>query len=433
MLSSCRSGLALAALLLPFRLVAQSPAPTSVVFFHPDGMGANTWAVVRTATQGPDGRLNWDRFPHTAVYLGHMKDALAATSNGGATVHAYGVKVAASSYGMDGTEPVTSRSGKPMSLLMEAKAAGRAVGIVNSGTITEPGTGAFVASVVERYDHDAIVRQILDAAPDVILGGGERYFLPDGTPGRHGPGGRRDGVDMLARARALGYTVVYTRDELLALPDTVTRVLGLFASVHTFNDRPEEALRERGLPLYGERAPTVGEMTAASLRILGRHAAGFMLVVEEEGTDNFANANNARGTIEAGRRADETVGLLLDYVASHPRTLAILTSDSDAGGMQLLGTASADYVRADTPLPATDANGAPIDGRDGSGSVPFTAPPDRAGHSWPFAVSWSTYHDGTGGILLRAAGHGADRVRGTMDNTDVYRVMYYALFGVDLP
>jgi alkaline phosphatase len=430
---SKRSGLPLAAVLLPLRLLAQEPPPTSVVFFHPDGMGANTWAAVRTATQGPDGRLHWDRFPHSAVYLGHMKDALAATSNGGATTHAYGVKVAARSYGLDGAEPVTSRSGKPMSILMEAKASGRAVGIVNSGTITEPGTGAFVASVVERYDHDAIVRQILDAAPDVILGGGERYFLPDGVAGRHGPGSRRDGVDKVARARGLGYTVVYTRDELVALPDSVTRVLGLFARSHTFNDRSEEALRARGLPLYLPAAPTIAEMTAAALRILERRAAGFMLVAEEEGTDNFANANNAQGTIEAGRRADETLGLLLDYVDAHPRTLVLLTSDSDAGGMQVLGTASADYVRADSVLPATDRNGAPLDGRDGTGSLPFLAPPDRTGRSWPFAVAWSTYHDGTGGILLRAAGYGAELVRGTMDNTEVYRVMYHALFGVDLP
>jgi alkaline phosphatase len=148
MFRSCVPGFVLgtAAALAPFPILAQQREPTSVVFLHPDGMGANTWAVVRTALHGPDGRLNWDRFPHAAVYLGHMKDALAATSHGGATVHAFGVKVPANSYGMDGTGPVTSRSGQPMSLLLEARASGRAVGIVNSGTITEPGTGAWPVS-----------------------------------------------------------------------------------------------------------------------------------------------------------------------------------------------------------------------------------------------------------------------------------------------
>jgi len=407
--------------------------PTSVVFFHPDGMGVNTWAAVRIATVGPDGRLHWDRLPHTAVYLGHMKDALAATSHGGATVHAYGVKVAANSYGLDGGAPLVSRSGVPASILTEAQRGGRAVGLVNSGTITEPGTGVFVASVRDRYDHAEIVRQILEAAPQVILGGGERFFLPRGVRGRHGEGVREDGVDMIARARDRGYTVVYTRGELAALPDSVDRVLGLFASNHTFHDRPEERLRERGLPLYVPTAPTVGEMTAAALRILGRHPAGFMLVVEEEGTDNFSNANNAAGTIEAGARADAAIGILLDYVDAHPRTLMLMTSDSDAGGMQVLGESSIDWVRTGQVLPAHDANGAPVDGRDGTASLPFEAAPDRAGHRWPFAITWTSFHDALGGILMRAAGQDAEQVHGTMDNTDAYRVMYRALFGRDLP
>jgi alkaline phosphatase len=67
----------------------------SAIFFHPDGMGVNYWGAVRMRFVGPDGRLNWDRLPHLAVYTGHMKDALTATSHGGATVHAYGVKVKA--------------------------------------------------------------------------------------------------------------------------------------------------------------------------------------------------------------------------------------------------------------------------------------------------------------------------------------------------
>jgi alkaline phosphatase len=396
-------------------------------------MGVNTWAAVRIATVGPDGRLHWDRLPHSAVYLGHMKDALAGTSHGGATVHAFGVKVAYDSYGLDGGEPLVARSGAPVSILMEATAAGRVAGIVNSGTITEPGTGAFVAGVRDRYDHAEIVRQILEASPSVILGGGERYFLPQGVRGRHGVGVRRDSVDMVARARAMGYTVVYTRDELLALPDAVDRVLGLFAANHTFHDWPEERLRERGLPLYVPTAPTIGEMTAAALRVLGRHPAGFMLVVEEEGTDNFSNANNAAGTLEAGARADAAIGVLLDFIETHPRTLLLMTSDSDAGGLQVLAESSADWLRADRALPERDANGAPVDGRDGTASLPFEAAPDRSGRRWPFAIAWMSFHDGLGGILMRAAGHGSEQVHGTMDNTDAYRVMYRVLFGRDLP
>ncbi len=94
----------------------------NVVFFHPDGTGANHWGALRLLKAGPDGEIEWDRLPAIATYTGHMKDALAATSHGGATTHAYGVKVPANSFGMDGKTPLAAASGKPMSIMQEALA-----------------------------------------------------------------------------------------------------------------------------------------------------------------------------------------------------------------------------------------------------------------------------------------------------------------------
>ena len=418
-----------AALMLP-RLSSQESRPDasagkgSAIFFHPDGMGVNTWGAVRVMLVGPDGRLNWDRMPHMAVYTGHMKDRLTSTSHGGATVHAYGVKVLADSYGMDGTEPLKAASGFEGSILQEAKAAGLAVGMVNSGTITEPGSGAFAASYPERYAHEPIALQIFESGAEVILGGGEKYFLPEGVEGLYGTGVREDGRNLIAEAAERGYTVVRTRDELLSLPDTVTRLLGLFADHHTFNDQPEERLRDKGLVAWPEEAPTVGEMTQAALDVLSRSGRRFFLVSEEEGSDNMANANNASGEIEAGRRADETIGLIQAYIADHPNTLLVTTSDSDAGGMQVFG----EPFPADT-APARASNGAPMDGVEGTNGRLFEAAPDASGVRHKFAIAWAQYHDMSGGILMKAEGLGADQVSGTMDNTDVYRVMYSVLFG----
>ena len=362
--------------------------------------------------------------PHMAVYTGHMKDRLTSTSHGGATVHAYGVKVLADSYGMDGTEPLTAASGFEGSILQEAQAAGLAVGMVNSGTITEPGSGAFAASYPERYAHEEIALQIFESGAEVILGGGEQYFLPDGAEGLYGPGARKDGRDLLAEARERGYTVVRTREDLLALPDTVTRVLGLFAHYHTFNDQPEERLLEKGLVAWPEEPPTVGEMTQTALDVLTRSGRRFFLVSEEEGSDNMSNANNAMAEIIAGQRADETIGLIQDYIAEHPNTLLVTTSDSDAGGLQVFG----EPFPADT-APARASNGAPMDGVEGTNGRLFLAEPDANGVRHSFAIAWAQYHDVSGGILLKAQGLGADQVARTMDNTEVYRVMYRTLFG----
>ncbi len=401
----------------------------NVIFFHPDGMGVNSWGAVRVRFVGPDGRLNWDRLPHLAVYTGHMKDALTATSQGGATVHAFGVKVEADSYGMDGGRPFSARSGQPVSIMREAQAAGRAVGLINSGTITEPGTGVFAASVPRRTDHEEIARQILASRAEVILGGGERYFLPRGATGVHGVGVREDGENLIEYARSLGYTVVFTREELREISDTTTRLLGLFAANHTFNAASEESLERAGRPMYEPGAPSVAEMMEVALAILSRQPGSFLLVAEEEGSDNFSNANNARGLMEAGRRADEAIGVARRYLERNPRTLFIMASDSDAGGVQVIGRAPGGRIRAFQPLPEREPNGSPLDGAAGTGTVPFMSAPDRAGRSWPFAITWASLEDVSGGVLIRADGLNAEQVKGTLDNTDIYRVMYLTLFG----
>ncbi len=403
----------------------------SVIFVHPDGAGVSAWEAARVLHAGPDGGLNWDRLSHIGIYRGHMRNSLGATSHGGATSHAYGVKVPADSYGMDGREPLTSLSGKPYSILREAREAGLATALVNTGHIAEPGTGAFAASSSRRQNTDAISLMVIESGTDIILAGGEALLLPVGEVGRHGLGGvRRDGRNLIRRAEELGYRVVYTREDLLALPAGTVKVLGVFAGSHTFNDAPEEELREAGLPLYQPEAPTVAEMTETALRLLAATGRRFLLVVEEEGTDNFANANNALGAMTALGRADQALGVALDFLERNPATLLITTADSDAGGMQVFPVPVPGPDAELEALPPTPPNGAPLDGVEGGGSLPFLAMPDQFGERWPFGIAWATFDDNRGGIVARAVGLNSELLPVSTDNTDIYRMMYATLFGV---
>jgi len=406
-------------------------ATGSVVFVHPDGSGVAHWGAARMWRAGPDGRLHWDRVEHLGVYRGHLRDALASTSHGGGTVHAYGVKVPADSFGMDGRQPLVALSGKPMSVMQEALAAGKAAGIVNSGNLNEPGTGVFLASVPRRDASEDILRQIVRSGAQVILGGGEMWLLPKGARGRHGEGARMDGLDLVAEARSNGYAVVYTRAELAGLPPDTRKVLGVFAVNHTFHDLGEEELRARGLPLYEPEAPAVAEMTAAALAVLGRHAGGFLLVVEEEGNDNFSNYRNARGALEALGRADDAIGVVREYRRAHPQVLLLTAADSDASGLEVIANPrrAPGAVGPDAPLPPATTIGAPLDGRDGAATPPFLSAPDEAGRRHPFAIAWTSMEDTAGGIVARAEGPNAACVRTGVDNTDVYRLLYATLFG----
>lgn len=407
-----------------------APKLGNAIFIHPDGSGVAHWGAVRLVVDGPDGMLNWDRMDHMGVYRGHQTNSLGASSNGGATIHAYGVKVPYQSYGMYQDQPLTSLSGNG-SLVMEAIDAGLATGLINSGHIGEPGSGAYAASSPRRSDTDLISRQVIESGVDVILSGGERLLIPEGQIGRHGaPGVRKDGLDMIERGRELGYTIVYTRDELLALPSTTDRVLGVFASNHTFNDKSEERLKSEGLPVYHPDAPTLAEMTETALRVLSAKGKRFVLVVEEEGSDNLANSNNASGTLTALARADEAIGVAMDFIDGSPNTLLVTAADSDAGGMEVYPIRDeADFER---PVAAKNDNGAPLDGRSGTGTLPFVAQPDQFGNRLRFAIGWASGGDTLGGVVAKAHGFGADRLPSNVDNTFIYRLMYSVLFG-DLP
>ena len=66
----------------------------------------------RIITEGPDGLSPWDKLSHIAVYKPHLKSNLTASSNAGATVHAYGSKVGYNSFGKDNGLPFASQPDK---------------------------------------------------------------------------------------------------------------------------------------------------------------------------------------------------------------------------------------------------------------------------------------------------------------------------------
>ncbi len=407
---------------------AQNLPTGNVIFIHPDGTSLASWNAIRILYYGPDGTLNWDKLTNIGLYQGYTKNTLTASSQAGATIHAYGVKVEYDSYGMDGKKSLISLSGYNNSIMMEAKENGINIGIINSGTIVEPGSGVFVTSDVSRDNDEDIAKKIIESGADLILSGGEQLLIPENVAGRHGLGKRKDGLNLIETAVKRGYYVVYNREELLNMPNDVEKILGVFALHHTFNDKPEEELNNVGLHNYNAEAPTLAEMTDAAIKFLSKKSGNFFLVIEEEGTDNFGNNNNANGFFEAQKRADDAIGIAYGYLQQNRNTLIITAADSEAGGLELRGS-TIESMNPGLPLPPTDKNGAPIDGKFGSQTPPFISAPDKSGNTFPFAVTWSSYGDVCGSVVAKTEGLNADLLKGITDNTDIYRIMYATLFG----
>jgi 2',3'-cyclic-nucleotide 2'-phosphodiesterase (5'-nucleotidase family)/alkaline phosphatase/endonuclease/exonuclease/phosphatase family metal-dependent hydrolase len=351
-----------------------------------------------------------------------------------------GVKVYAGSYGLDENgNPVVPASGKTgLTVMEEAIKAGKATAIINSGIIAEPGTGAFLAEVDNRSNTNGITAKIIESGVDVILGGGEIDYLPVGTIGRFGQEGtREDGRNLVEEAKAKGYTVVYTLEELQNLPPETEKVLGIFAAEDTYNDDPEEVNAAEGLGNYGqpgnEDPPTVAEMLEVALSIISKKPNGFMVVMEEEGTDNFSNDNNAAGAIEAAKRADDAIGVAMDFIRNQdPNTLLLTAADSDAGGLEVRDPLNpGEPVGNEEVNPTTEAGvEIPKDGTTGANTDPFVSQPDANGNTYPFGVAWKGTPDNSGSIVSKAFGMNADKLPSTLDNTKIYELMYETLFGV---
>lgn len=432
-----------------------------VFFIHPDGTDQSHFTLMRLIHYGADGEANWDKLPNVAIYKSHMKDSVTGTSHGGATTHATGIRWPWNTFGAD-----------RKTIVHEAMDAGYAVALIQSGHISEPGTAAFVAySPGGRGEAAEIAKKVIESGVPIIMAGGERYLIPNTKdafhPDRKGgnprpKGSRTDGLDLIEEAKKRGYTVVYTREELLRLDTSrVDKVLGVFAYDHTFFDISEREMHRRGLVgpdgrpiLYEPNAPTVKEMLEVSVKILERIGRkGFLVILEEEGTDNFPNgAMNAEGTIEAAKRADDAIGFALEFAKRNSNTFILTASDSTAGSVQIYDPyvyqremvetiGGVDYlkdlvidqcsvVRAREPL----VDGITDFSQLHPGTEHFREKPFVSKDNLKFFVIWNPCGgpDLGGGTITRAFGNGAlsslaNEVRGTIDNTKIYQFLKKAL------
>ncbi len=336
--------------------------------------------------------------------------------------------------------------------------------------------------VQAALDADALVAS---TPPTCVVHRPAGDTLDDDGPAPTG-GLRTDGLNVAAAAVEEGYTLIRTRAEFEALGEAIAeeevdpaelKVLALFASQDIFNAEPEESLIARGLVdpsvpadaketnlvLYGTepgtpgyRPPTAPEMAAVATTILDAHSheadKPFATVWEVEGTDNFANVNNAIGTLVEARSADRMIGVARDHLEHDADTTILTAADGDAGGLRI------DSFDVDEEVPATVGEGSPVnpgpesvgveeeelttptarrDGRYGLDTAPFLAAPDQFGQELPFSVVWTSVDDVTGGVVTRSEGLAADEVAASLydrfDNVDVYRVAYLTLFGQALP
>lgn len=299
---------------------AQEPPVKNVIFFIGDGMGPSHVILARDYSLFVLGKeLEMTKVMNkgsTAFMTNHALDRIATDSAAAATAMATGYKTNNAMLSMtpDGIPRIT--------VLEKAQDMGKSVGVVSTTRLTHATPAGFIAHIDHRDKENEIAVQMLESGADVMLAGGWRHWVPKSVEGSK----REDERDLTAEAEKLGYTVVRDAAGLRAVdPAATDKLLGLFTKSHMSYELDRDP----------EKEPSLAEMTAKAIEILSKNEKGFFLMVEGGRIDHAAHDNDAAGVIHDTLAFDEAVGVGLDFLASDPNTLIIVTADHETGGLTL--------------------------------------------------------------------------------------------------
>jgi alkaline phosphatase len=456
----------------------------NVILFIGDGMSLAHRVAARVLAKGiaegkAFGKLAIDDMPQMALVATAGSDSIITDSANSASAYATGHKAAVNAMGVyaDRTpDPLDDPKVETITSLVKRRL-GMAVGIVTNTEVEDATPAAMVAHTRRRSEYDRIVEQFFAAKPDVIMGGGRANFLPRSAEGSK----RRDESDFVGQFRDAGYSVASTGAEMTALADDpkTTKLVGLFTLGNMDGALDRKILKGGTVGKFPEQ-PDLTEEVGAALKVLSRNEAGFFLMVESGMIDKYTHLLDMERAVYDTIMLDNAVKLARGWATAHGDDTLILVLADHTHPIGLVGTIEDDmasvpnvpmrervrvYERAGFPnYPPADAEGYPARVDVSRRLALFSASlpdhyetfrpkldnpnePTVAGKDAGTYVANERYKNVPGSVLrfgnlpaminadvhsgedvvLTASGPGSERVRGQMDNTEVFRVMVEAL------
>src|SRR5712671_6244117 len=456
----------------------------NVILFIGDGMSLAHRVAARVLSKGiaegkARGKLTIDDMPHMALVATAGSDSIITDSANSASAYATGHKTAVNAMGVyaDRTfDPLDDPKVETISSLVKRRR-GMAIGIVTNTEIEDATPAAMVAHVRRRSEYARIVEQFFAAKPDVIMGGGRANFLPKSVEG----GKRRDDSDFVAQFRDAGYGVASTGPEMTSLADDAktTKLLGLF-TLGNMDGALDRKILKGGTVGKFPQQPDLTEQVRAALKVLARNEAGFFLMVESGMIDKYTHLLDMERAVYDTIMLDNAVKLARDWAKARGEDTLILVTPDHNHPISLIGTIDDDMSEApkaplrdrvgvyekagfpNYPKPDNDGYPAQVDvsrrlaifsasspdyyetfrpKRDDpndptvTGSVQGTYEPNERYRDRPGAMLRlgnlpkylnASVHSGED-VIPTALGPGRERGRGSMDNTEGFRVMVEAL------
>lgn len=312
----------------------------NVIFLIADGLSVAHRTAARIMSKGmtegkANGRLNMDDVPPVAFIGTSATDAIATDSANTMSAYMTGHKTAVNAIGVYADRTSSSTDDPKVETLAEAlrRQTKKSIGIVSTAELQDATPAAVVAHTRKRGDKAEINGMLFDMKPEVVLGGGSAYFLPQATPGSK----RKDDKDYVAMFKEAGYTLATSKGELAtAAGSNSGKILGLFhiGNMDTTLDR--EFLKKGTVSKFPEQ-PGLVEMTKVALDNLSKNPDGFFLMVEAANVDKMSHPLDWDRAVIDTIEFDKAIGVAREFAAKNPDTLIVVTGDH-THGVSIIGT-----------------------------------------------------------------------------------------------
>ncbi|XP_075147555.1 phurba tashi [Haematobia irritans] len=313
----------------------------NVIMFLGDGMSIPTITAGRVYLGGEEKQFTFEKFPYIGLSKTYCANSQVADSACTATAYLGGVK---GNYGTIGVTAAIDLNNCQAQNVTEhhvnsiaewAQSQGMATGLITTTSVTHASPAGVYAHTANRFwENDAeilatsndpktcpdIATQLIYGSVgrhlNVILGGGQEHFLPVSQQGK-----RLDGHNLIEewkRIHGPKAQYVTNKEELLKLPKSTERVLGLFGTNHMPYHLDADATQ----------TPSLEEMVAKALEILEYQSQGkgYFLFVEGGRIDHAHHDTLALKALDETAEFDKAINLARQQT-SVDDTLIVVTSD----------------------------------------------------------------------------------------------------------
>lgn len=324
----------------------------NVMLFIADGGSTAVYTAARLISRGMDqgtyrDNLSFEKFEEIGFLHTSGIDSIITDSANSASSYNTGHKTAVNANGIyPDTSPDLLDDPRTEKLAYTIKRElGMSIGVVTTSDFTDATPNAVWGYGRDRssFSRAVYAAQILDEGlmPEVLLGGGARYMLPQSVDGSR----RGDDRDLFAEYEAAGYTIATTRAEMNdAVAGGAEMLAGLFhlSDMNVWLDRNVFTDNVADFP----DQPNLDEMVLAAIEVLSQNENGFYLEVEAASIDKQLHPMDFDRALADTIEFDRAVAAAVEWAEMNaPDTLIIVTSDH-AHSFDVYGTVNVEAFNA---------------------------------------------------------------------------------------